>query len=118
MRSKRYSYKSHKHENIILDDGSELHWDICNFGKLLNVMSSECSEFGNVLRDLRALEPSSMENPWGLVVYFDETVLGGPLRLDQRKKFMAVYVAIKNLGFSYLKHERFWFPVAICRSNI
>ena len=103
---------------VILDDGSEFDWEFCNFGKVLDVLSSECCEFGSVLRELQSLQPSSMAEPWGLVVYFDETVPGDPLRLDQRKKFMAVYVAIKNLGATYLKHERFWIPVAICRTNI
>ena len=51
--------------NIILDDGSEFDLEICHFGKLLDVMSSECSEFGNVLRTLQTLDFSSMEKPMG-----------------------------------------------------
>jgi len=103
---------------IRLDDGTDFAWDFCNFGKLLDVMSSDCPEFGDVLRELHHREPSSMANPWGLVVYFDETVPGDPLRLDQRKKFMSVYVAIANMGIIFLKHERCWLTLAICRTNI
>lgn len=104
--------------DFVLDDGSTFHWDFCNVGKALDVMSHSCSEFGELLQELHAKQPSSMEHPWGLVVYFDETIPGDPLRLDQRKKFMSVYMAIKNLGPTYLKHERYWFPIAICRTNI
>jgi len=107
-----------EHRDIVLDDGKTFTWEFCNFGKTLDVMSADCSEFGDVLRELHQRQPSSMANPWGLIVYFDETVPGDPLRLDQRKKFMSVYISIGNLGSTYLKHERFWFPIAICRTNI
>ena len=50
------------------------------------------------------------------VVYFDETVPGNALRLDTTRKFMAVYVAIRELG-SLLKHECLWMPVAVLKAS-
>ena len=50
------------------------------------------------------------------VVYFDETVPGNALRLDTTRKFMAVYVAIRELG-SLLKHERLWQTLAAIEAS-
>ena len=59
--------------------------------------------------------PPTLAKPWNLVVYYDELVPGDPLRLDQARKSMSVYVAIRELGPIRLKHDRSWFPTVALR---
>ena len=49
-----------------------------------------------------------MENPWGLIVYFDETVPGDPLRLDQRKKVHGCICGYQELGVFLPKARAIW----------
>ena len=98
--------------------GPAYKWQCSNVGKTFNLLGVECAPFGKMLRRLHARSPSSYEKPWSLILYYDETVPGSPLRLDQVRKFMGVYASIKEFGPSALKHERNWIPAAVLRKNV
>ena len=99
--------------------GDQLHdWDCCRVGPLFDLLSSSCPEFGKLLCSLDRHLPSSPTRPWAIIVYYDETVPGDPLRLDHLRKFMGVYISLANFGPTLLKHERCWLPAAILRTSI
>ena len=98
--------------------GPAYNWQCSNVGKAFDLLGVECAPFGKMLRRLHARSPSSYEKPWSLILYYDETVPGSPLRLDQVRKFMGVYASIKEFGPSALKHERNWIPAAVLRKNV
>ena len=100
------------------NDGSFYDWEICDLGKLLVHLTSECDGLAALLNELFETRPCSKNRPWGLILCFDETVTGDSLRLDVPKKFMAVYCTIKELGPTMLKHEKVWMPLATVRTNV
>ena len=101
-----------------LADGGHFNWECCNLGKLIDVFSFECEAFSDVVQELYAKLPCTPINPWSLIVYADETIPGDPLRLDHLRKFMAVYVSLKEFGPMLLKHEKVWMLVVILRTSI
>ena len=100
------------------NDGAFYDWEICDLGKLLVHLTSECDGLAALLNELYDTRPCSKNRPWGFILYFDETVPGDSLRLDVPKKFMAVYCSIKELGPTILKHEKVWLPLATVRTNV
>ena len=100
------------------NDGTFYDWEICDLGKLLVHLTSECDGLAALLNELYDTRPCSKNRPWGFILYFDETVPGDSLRLDVPKKFMAVYCSIKELGPTILKHEKVWLPLATVRTNV
>ena len=100
------------------NDGSFYDWEICDLRKLLVHLTSECDGLAALLNELFDTRRCSKNRPWGLILYFDETVPGDSLRLDVPKKFMAVYCSIKELGPTVLKHEKVWMPLATVRTNV
>jgi hypothetical protein len=99
------------------DPDGELDWVCGDFGKLLDDFTHDCKEYGDLIRELQEKKRCTIQQPWSLVIYFDEATPGDPLRLDHVRKSMCVYVAIKELGPTMLKHERCWIPCGVLRAN-
>ena len=55
--------------------------------------------------------------PANLVIYADEATPGNVLRLDNRRKVLAVYVTLREFGPDLVKHADMWLPLAILRSS-
>ena len=105
-------------ETLPLTDGRQFEWEYCDVALSFEHFTRECSDFGNLVRELHLKTPSSYFAPWRLVVYFDETTPGNGKRIDLKKKFMAVYVSILEFGPEVLKHDAAWMPAAILRHDI
>lgn len=56
--------------------------------------------------------------PLGAVVYLDEVTPGNVLRPDNRRKFWAVYLGVKEFPPTALYREQFWLPLAILRTSV
>ena len=100
------------------NDGTFYDWEICDLGKLLVHLTSECDGLAALLNELYDTRPCSKNRPWGLILYFDEKVPGDSLRLSVPEQIMAVYVAIEELGPTMLKHEKVWLPLASVRTSV
>jgi hypothetical protein len=105
-------------EDVACYDGSSFSWDCTSLPKLLQLLVKSSANFRNVVRQTWEAHPCTREEPWHLIVYGDEVVPGNVLRLDNKRKFFAVYVTVKEFGPAYLKHEHLWLPVAIIRSSV
>jgi hypothetical protein len=92
-------------------------WEFASFQKLIAYYCDECHMYRNAIAELHQRTPCNPEAPWSMVLYCDETSPGDPLRLDARKKYMAVYASIKDFGEIMLKHEAMWLPLATLRTN-
>lgn len=53
----------------------------------------------------------SNNNPWSLVVYFDEVACGNPLGLGHKRKIQGVYWSVYQLGMRALSDESCWFEI-------
>jgi hypothetical protein len=105
-------------ESIDLGGGETWDWEFFSFGKVLNELAATSPDFAGTLQDLLLQCPPTFDRPWNLIVYWDETVPGDPLRLDNLRKFEAVYITIREFGPTLLKHERMWLPVAAVRTKM
>ena len=105
-------------ETIDLGDGKTGDLELFSFGKVLNELAATSPDFAGTLQDLLLQCPPTLQRPWNLIVYWDETVPGDPLRLDNLRKFEAVYISIREFGPTLLKHERMWLPVAAVRTKM
>jgi hypothetical protein len=72
----------------------------------------ESDRYAQYMRDAIALhgEPSH-DNPYSLVLYFDEVTCGNPLALGHKRKVQAVYWSIYQLGMVALSDEMCWFEI-------
>jgi len=105
-------------QQVILATGRTFDWEIASLPKFLVHLTTVSSGFRNACRQMWEAHPCTRENPWRLVVYGDELVPGAILKLDNKRKFFAAYVTIRELGPTYLKHESMWLTVAVIRSSV
>ena len=56
--------------------------------------------------------------PLGAVVYLDEVTPGNVLRPDNRRRFWAIYLGIREFPPRALYREQFWLPLAVLRTNM
>ena len=85
-------------ETIDVGGGETWEFEFFSFGKVLNQCAATCPDFEGALQDLLLQCPPTLQRPWNLIVYWDETVPGDPLRLDNLRKFEAVYISIREFG--------------------
>ena len=93
-------------------------WDCISYPRFLKRMVQESPGVRSILRQLWMKQPCTYDSPYHLVIYADEVVPGNVLRLDNRRKIFCVYIAIREVGPTYLKNEFLWVPVAALRSKV
>ena len=69
-----------------------------------------------MLMKLRQFPPSP-EQPWRLIYYADEVVLGNPLSNENRRKVWVVYFSFLEFGAIILPQERAWLTAFVQRSQ-
>ena len=62
--------------------------------------------------------PSSIENPWDLILDCDEVHPGDQLGGKKLRKFHAINFSFKEFGIAALSHEDLWFTIATVRTQI
>lgn len=62
--------------------------------------------------------PCTQASPFHLLVYTDEATQCNVLRLDNRRKLAAMYVAIQEIRQERHKHDGMWLPAACIRSSV
>ena len=97
--------------------GKSFRWEFASFQELLAFYCAECPMFRDTVAALHVHNPSSPDNMWSLILYCDETTPSNPLRLDQLKKYMAVYCTFKDWGSIMLRHDAMWLPIAVLRTK-
>ena len=83
---------------------------------LLYVLLSTCVSFSAYVERLHDARPSSVDNPWSLVLYSDEVTPGNQLSVDNKRKIQAVYFSFLEFG-SALSNEDLWFTFTAKRSS-
>ena len=97
---------------------AEFRWECLSFPKYLAAMVSESAAVRQLMTELWMKRPCTASDPYNLVVYSDEVAPGNVLRLDNKRKILCVYVAIRESGPNYLKSEWLWLPIACIRSSV
>ena len=62
-------------------------------------------------------QPSSFNQPWGLILYTDEITLGNVLATAPTRKVYAIYYSFKELGHALLRREDAWICALVLGSS-
>jgi hypothetical protein len=81
---------------------------ICDIGLLLHHLVSNRPGMQAVYASAIAAKPPSMENPWSLIVAFDEFTPGAQLTGKHLRKVMNVHVTFLELGRTALSSSIAW----------
>ena len=97
--------------------GGQVKWTYLNPQKLLNKCIGRSPMLASGYEAALQDHPNSSESPWGLIVYFDELTPGNVLRLDNKRKTMAIYMSFAQLGHHRLCKTELWLTIAVARTS-
>lgn len=80
-------------------------------------LTSNCNKLAIFLRDVLRNHPSSIAQPWSVIIYADEIVSDNPLKHQQHRKVQALYYSFLEFGSTALSSEFLWFTLAATRSE-
>jgi hypothetical protein len=93
--------------------GDPVPWELCDPNLLLARLVAESPVLQNWFQSALQQRPCSAEQPWRLLVGFDEFVPGNKLRVDNSRKCMNLSFSFVELG-SALSCDLAWFtPVSV-----
>ena len=104
--------------DLPLVKGGQWAWTYLPPIALLCKMLSRSPQLAGEFKDALQENPNSHANPWGLILYFDELTPGAVLRLDNKRKCMAVYMSFAQLGHRRLCKTEFWMTIAVVRTSM
>ena len=97
--------------------GTWINWPVAAPCRLFASFSADCTNFRKLLQMLYDAKPCSPEDPWHLIIYFDETTPGNLLSLNNKRKTMGIYGSLREFGPAILPHEHAWLPLAVLRTS-
>ena len=98
-------------------DGSSMKVPFCNLLTLLQGCFAQDAYFSDLLQQVHTLRPSSIQAPWGGIIYADEVHPGNQLSSSGRKTW-AVYFSFLEMSPQLLSDERHWFTLLVLRSDL
>ena len=85
---------------------------------LLVVAYEQGGNFTELFDKAYRASPSTVENPWRLIVYGDEVTPGNVIAVDNLWKCWVLYFSFQEFGMIALECEETWFTLVVCRSNV
>ena len=83
----------------------------------VRLASSSLRAVPRILENCHQNCPSSLPNPWRIVVYADEVVPGNPLKATNLRKVWGIYYGICETGHKCLQCEYGWRTLCILRRS-
>ena len=103
-------------ETFQLANGEEFKWDFLDPNLLIGRLISKHAALRQAYRAAWERKPSSRENPWNLVVGFDEYSPGNNLQINNKRKVMAINFTFLELAESSSGIES-WSDESLCRAT-
>jgi len=104
--------------DLPLASGGMFKWPLLRPDLLLQHTVRSSPAFARAFTEALRTCPSTSENPWSLMVFFDELTPGNVLRPDNRRKIMSVYFSFKELGPHVLCKTEAWLTVTVVRTTM
>lgn len=83
---------------LALNSGGEWSWELCNPGMLMTRIVGESPALQQAFAAALRRRPSTPNQPWGLLVGFDEHIPGNKLALQNSRKCMNLSFSFEELG--------------------
>ena len=80
--------------------------------------AAKCKMFSKLIRDTWLARPSSLDSPWGLIIYSDGAMPGNRIKYQNRKAIENIYVSFLEFGPAALSKEEYWLPLATMRKTM
>ena len=90
--------------------GGTFKWHTASFSKLFQVVCRESPSYKRLVLQAFLNRPPSTDCPWDLIVYADEVTPENILKVDNQRKMLAFYAAVKQMGPLVLKGDTCWLP--------
>ena len=97
--------------------GGEFQRHTASFSKLLKVVCAESTVYRELVLRTFMNDPPTADSPWDLVMHAGEVSPGIILKVENKRKMWAFYIAVKQLGPLALQRESCWLPVAVMRTT-
>ena len=104
-------------EEIVLENGELFAWEYTEPVLLMQASLDVSPELQNRYAETLQMHPGTLEQPWSLVLGFDELVPGDKLSGITSKKTMCVYFNFITLGAHTLTQACTWFAPCVIRSQ-
>ena len=78
---------------------------------------STCDAFRALMVAKHMARPSSLDQPWSLILYSDEVTPGNALAADPSRKSQCIYYSFAELGHAALAREDTWLTATVLRSE-
>ena len=105
-------------EHMILDDGSEIDWELAHLSRLVALMVSRCPKLAELYKQATMKHPCSERDPWNIIRGFDEFVPGSKLKPHNSRKCMNLHFNFAEIGANFLWLDYTWFTPVCLRHNI
>ena len=97
--ARQAKYESlHQVINLPLQDGGSFKWELCHPGLPLTRIVSESAALQAAFKSALQRHPCSSDQPWRLLVAFDEHIPGNKLNLQPARKSMNLCFSFEELG--------------------
>jgi len=97
--------------------GKSFAWSTVSLPKMLRQIVETSPAWARELRQAYDKKPCTSADPFHLLVYADEYVPGSVLKLDNRRKVLAVYATVQEFRREALKHDHMWLVLGLIRSS-
>lgn len=99
-------------------DGSTFLWEFVNPLKMLPQLIEESPALANLYTKAISEKPPSMNDPWQLILGWDEFAPGNKLKVDNRRKCMNLSFNFLELGPAALSQDWTWLTPVCIRSCV
>ena len=102
---------------LVRKNGREGRMNVMHPLALLWFAFTFCIGFQQLFLGKLGENPSTIDNPWNLIVYTDEITPGNPVGPDNLRRVQVMYFSFLEFGSNVLCREDAWFCVTSSRSN-
>jgi len=118
MGSARFDKVVHAEHLAMQGGAADFKWEFADPGKLLPLFIEESQVLSDVFARAISEHRPTRENPWDVIITFDEFCPGNKLRIDNRRKCMNLAMSFKQLGASALSQNWVWLNPICLRSSV
>lgn len=95
-------------------NGEDFRWEFIDPSTMLSEVVRANRQVASAYEEALRCHPPSRDNPWELIVGFDEFSPGNKLRVDNRRKVMVLSYTFRQLGASAMANGDLWLtPIAV-----
>ena len=106
-------------ESVPLEgDGGEFEWEYLDPNSWMAALISHSPGLQGLFAEALHRSPCTFEQPWRLVLGFDEFAPGNKLNFDNRRKMMVLSFTFAELGQDAISCGFGWFTVAVVRTTV